>query len=112
MLLLGGLLVVGLIFRLAGTEDDAPSPEVDKSLAFNACKVFVERRLKAPATARFRSFYQADGEVTVTGFGDGPYTVRSSVDSENGFGANLRSTFTCTVTRSGDDWRLDNLSIA
>lgn len=46
----------------------------------------------------FRNFFQDDGEVVVAGTGSGPFTVRSTVDSQNGFGAMLRSSFVCTVT--------------
>jgi hypothetical protein len=78
--------------------------------AFDMCKQFVKNRLKSPSTAKFRNFFQNDGEVIVTGFGNGPYTVTSSVDSENGFGASLRSTFQCTVTNTdGANWHLDNM---
>lgn len=79
--------------------------------AFDICKDFVKRRLKAPSTAKFRNPYQDDGEVVITGSDNGPFTVRSSVDSENAFGAKLRSNFTCVVTLNGDTWKLDNISI-
>jgi hypothetical protein len=79
--------------------------------AFDACKGFVKRQLKAPSTAKFRNYYEQDGEVVVLGTGDGPYTVMSSVDSENSFGAKLRSNFTCKVTLSGGTWKLDDISV-
>jgi hypothetical protein len=34
--------------------------------------------------------------------GSGPYTVTGTVDSENSFGAMLRSNFQCTVTVTDD----------
>jgi hypothetical protein len=98
----------------APTTTTAKQPEQkDRSLdAFNSCKDFVKRRLKSPSSATFRNYFQHDGEVVVTGVGDGPYVVRSSVDSENSFGAKLRSDFVCTVTYAGDDnWRLAGLTL-
>lgn len=65
------------------------------------CNDFVRDRLKSPSTAHFPS-------DTSSHVGD-TWTVSGSVDSENGFGAALRSTFTCTMTNSGDNWHLVNL---
>lgn len=73
----------------------------DSFSAERACNNFVQDRLKSPSTAHFN----AD---TSTKSGD-TWTVSGSVDSENGFGANLRSTFTCTMTVSGNNVHLDNL---
>lgn len=68
-------------------------------------------RLRAPATASFRNYFEDDGEVVVTG-GPSTYRVVSSVDSENGFGANIRSNFVCEVRHvSGESWRLVDLAI-
>lgn len=80
--------------------------------AFEICKDFVKDRLKAPSTAKFRNYFEDDGEVTVSGSGSGPYTVISSVDSENSFGAALRSNFVCVVNNTGGaNWRLADISI-
>lgn len=75
--------------------------------AVAACQEFVRRDLRAPATAEFPS----PRLVPVEGNGDGPYTVTSSVDSQNGFGALVRSYFICTVQREGDNWRLTRLTL-
>lgn len=87
-------------------------PELMELSAFNVCKDFVKDRLRAPGTASFRNFFEDDGEVQVSGTGSGPYTVRSSVDSENGFGANVRTNFVCEVRNTGgENWRLVNLNV-
>lgn len=96
----------------AGGSERASADE-QKFAAFSVCKDFVKDRLKAPATAKFPDFFDRDDEVTVTGFGDGPYTVRSHVDAENGFGALLSTSFSCTVTNTGGgNWRLDDIALA
>lgn len=98
--------------RDSATTRKVPTTLVPRELdAFDACKGFVKSQLKAPSTAKFRNFYEKDGEVLVTGTGDGPYTVTSTVDSQNSFGAKLRSSFTCTVTLTGSTWGLDDISI-
>lgn len=113
----GGLVVLVLGFGLVwnavtGGGEDGGGGEDREYGAFDVCQQFVKDRLRSPASAEFRNFFEDDGEVVVTGTGDGPYTVRSSVDSQNGFGAMLRSDFTCTVSYAGDsDWRLVDLSL-
>ncbi len=87
-------------------------PEVRRLVAFDTCKDFVKQRLKSPASAKFRNPLQDDGEVSITGSGNGPFTIVSTVDAENSFGAKPRSTFRCVVTLTGDTWHLDDLSIS
>jgi hypothetical protein len=103
------IVLLAAVTFTAGCGDDSA---VDEDWgAFNVCTQFVEQRLKAPGTAKFRNFYQDDGEVTVTQAGD-VFTVVSSVDSENGFGASLRTEFTCTVTSlGGGNWQLEGLDL-
>lgn len=125
------IVVLGLIGALMGSgdDDDSPSgsggggrssdepdvaePDVEELHfgAFDVCKQFVTDRLKAPSTAKFRNYFEDDGEVNVSG-GPSEFTVISSVDSENGFGAMLRSEFVCTVTHvSGGNWRLVDVTL-
>jgi hypothetical protein len=106
------LIVVALLVAGACSSDETDA-EADKLSAFNVCQDFVEDRLKAPGTASYPNFFEDDGEVVVTGSGDGPYTVRSHVDAENSFGAELRLPFTCEVRKgSGDNWRLIDLDLS
>lgn len=78
--------------------------------AANVCEKFVGRRLKAPGGASYRD--PTGDQITYSGDGDGPITVSASVDSENGFGAKVRSPYTCVVTHgSGDTWNLVNLDL-
>lgn len=60
---------------------------------------FIPARLKAPATAQF-------SELIVVADG-ASYKVTGNVDSQNGFGALVRSTFTCSVRSAGDQWVLN-----
>lgn len=59
----------------------------------------VADRLKAPSTAKFPSFYD-DGAATFTSFGNSRYKIKSYVDSKNGFGAQVRTQWTATVSVS------------
>jgi hypothetical protein len=115
-------LVIGVVIAIGANSDDHPSDEpakvvspateLDRKLdAFTACKNFVKSRLKAPASAKFRNPNENDGEVQIAGSGTGPYVVASTVDSQNSFGALLRSDFTCKVTLVGGSWRLDDIAV-
>jgi hypothetical protein len=101
-------LTVGALF---GTENGGGPPSDRSNSAFEICKEFVKDRLKSPSSAVFRNFYQDDGEVVVRGAGNGPYTVRSTVNSENSLGAMLRSSFICEDRLTRDTWHLEDLSI-
>lgn len=95
---------------MSATSDNGQEVSVARAGAADVCEKFVQDRLKSPGSATFRDPF--GDQVTYTGDGDGPITVNASVDSENSFGASLRSAYTCTVSSIGDDrWRLVNLSL-
>lgn len=74
--------------------------------AYYMCQQFVTDRLKSPATAVFplSTDTQTDKLSTVQ------FRNIAYVDSQNGFGANIRTHYTCTVTNTGgDSWHLDDL---
>jgi hypothetical protein len=90
--------------------DGGQEVSLDRAGAADVCEKFVRDRLKAPDTATFRDPY--GDQISYTGGGNGPITVDASVDSENGFGAKLRSTYSCTVSQTGgDNWHLDDIQI-
>ena len=65
--------------------------------AIVACRNAVRDRLKAPTTADFSA--DASASKSSTGYS---VTVFGTVDSENSFGAKIRSSFTCTVQADSD----------
>jgi hypothetical protein len=99
-----------------GSSSNSVEAEEDHDYsAVEACHQFVRPRLKAPATADFARYssasvastpYYEGGEVTLT-----RYAVRSYVDSENSFGADMRSSFTCTLEFGDGKWRLTDLDL-
>lgn len=76
----------------ANSRDTGPAPEQLLIEAEWACEGVVESNLKAPSTAEYDS----------SASGSGPWNVIGTVDAENSFGAKIRSTYSCTVERSGD----------
>jgi len=92
--------VLIVLYMAAGylTGDDGPDGDEAKA----ACRVLVEDRLVAPATADFSGLSAAGG-------GD-RWTVKGSVDAENRLGTPIRMNFTCVVEYSGGDWLLIRMS--
>ena len=96
------VLIVGAIWTgVSGGSKDEPYDPNWSGEAITQCEDLVKESLKAPSTAEFDS--------SASGFGT--WTVTGTVDSENSFGAMLRSEFQCTVVVSGDSIkrRLDYL---
>lgn len=76
-------------------------------------KIITENYLKAPATAKFAGFSEA--EIKYTNLGDKVhvYTIKSYVDSQNSFGAMIRTHFQCIMTTGdGKNYVLSNFETA
>lgn len=84
--------VVGFTALTSGGNDDSDYDSNNKYEAVAQCEARIENLLKSPATAEF------DTDAT----GSGTWKVAGTVDSENGFGAQVRSDFECTVVMNSD----------
>lgn len=75
----------------------------DEGTALVMCEDFVRERLRAPSTAEFGPSHEARVQPTA----DDRWFVRSHVDAQNGFGAMIRSEWSCDARYVGEDeWRL------
>ena len=75
-----------------------------KASAVSMCKRFMRRRLRSPSSASFP--WSASAEH----LGGRRYKVVSYVDAENGFGAEIRTDYSCIVRkRGGDSWALEGI---
>lgn len=86
------------------TADSLRSVEMDARIM---CKQFVEQRLRAPSTAKF-------GRVTAWPVKGKPYhwTATGQVDAQNGFGAQIRSTFGCDMKHDANNtWTALNILV-
>jgi len=96
--------IIAIAILLVWLSDDSDSAADLGGDAKRACQEdFIPTRLKAPATAEFSG-------VTVATAGE-TYTVTGSVDSQNSFGAQIRSSFTCVMHTSGDRWVLEAANV-
>lgn len=68
-----------------------------ESRAKDACEESVANRLRAPSSAEFVRSIATEGE-------DGVWTVSGTVDAQNGFGAMIRSFYTCKVENEELGW--------
>lgn len=81
-------------------------PAVTESDAYVMAQIFVEKKLKSPATADFPTSYDAN----IKRLGGNRFQVVSWVDSQNAFGAVLRTKFICELhTEDGQNWTCDTL---
>lgn len=92
-----GLLLLWACVLTACSAQDT-DPELLELDAKRVCEEAVKDRLKAPSTAEFSG-------ASASQVGD-EWTVKGDVDSENGFGAMIRDTYTCKVEDAGDKWRV------
>ncbi len=96
----GAILFTALWLVVNGSTDSG------RGAAEDMCEKFVSDRLKSPGTADF------PGASSVAQLAGGEYRVTGAVDSQNGFGALLRTDYVCTVRdMGGDRWRLVNLDL-
>jgi hypothetical protein len=93
--------------RQADPAAQAAQRERDEKISVcSAAREFVRQRLKAPATAKFASCVEAG----VAKLPSGDYTVMAWVDSQNNFGAMIRTRYLATLRPIGDKWQLVNLT--
>ena len=91
-----GLSILAIFFMMAVLGGKAKNTaQLDEWSAQVACEDAVKTLLKAPATAEFDNWQRQKNA-------DGTYKVTGTVDSQNSFGAMLRSQFGCTVRDKGD----------
>ena len=63
--------------------------------AYSYAEQFVEKQLKSPSTAEFPGISEKNSHITkIT---EDKYKIDSWVDSQNGFGAQIRTNFSCTI---------------
>jgi cytoskeletal protein RodZ len=94
------------------THDEVITGDNEAYGAYDVCQQFVEERLASPSSASYPNIAEDDGEVTIWLLANDDYRVNSHVDSDNAFGASLRSVFQCTVDyQGGDQWLLEDLEL-
>ena len=92
------LIIAGFAWWIFAPESKNDNKAVKITYSKNEALVmsegFVKDNLKSPSTAEFSADYNND----VTQINDSTFEVNSWVDSQNGFGAMLRSNYSCKIT--------------
>lgn len=93
--------------RYRGSDNVNNSSYLTNNEAVYASQKFVKRKLKSPSTADFQPIFQAKVKRE-----NNTYTINSYVDSQNGFGATIRSNYIVKLKRkSNGDISLISLNI-
>lgn len=111
-LALSGAIAFGLYQYFEG--ESAPPENPDETHAWTMAKELVRRSLKSPSTASFGSFLggeKQDPKTACTLVATREWRCAGWVDSQNGFGATVRTQFEATVTnpRGSTKWELKAL---
>lgn len=81
---------------------DSEKAKISQSVsrAYNSAQKEVKRQLKSPSTAKFASPFEEEAKYRINK--DGSIYIQSYVDSQNSFGAIIRTNFGCTVDKYGN----------
>lgn len=90
--IIGGFIFLSMNHTSSGNKYDAQT----------ACEDAIRAQLKAPSSAKFSNLRYVEKAPI--------YTIRLDVDSENSFGATIRSTYTCELSWTGSTYRMDDLT--
>ena len=100
-------IVFGLAVIITMATGDGSDEGPTKLTAYSMTQGWVEDRLKSPSTADFPG---GRYDEHTTQIDDNTFRVSSYVDSQNSFGAEIRTHFEAEVEFLGDDkWRLNRL---
>ena len=98
------LIIIGVLYILGSIFKDSSNVKTDycygqEMLAYRYAEGFVKQDLKAPLTAKFPSLTERSQHVRNSY--DCSYKINSWVDSQNSFGATIRTNFSCTIVFEG-----------
>lgn len=94
VIILIAFLIVGIVFFTVMCSDDSVAEKKShtKVEALTASHQFIEERLKSPSTAEW-----CYGDDQVSQINDSTFFINSCVDSQNGFGAMIRTRYSCNI---------------
>ena len=93
------IILAAYFFIFSGTSEDSGPPQITESNAFIVSKNFITPLLKSPATADFPFLDYSHQKL-----GDDHWLIQSYVDSQNDFGAMLRTNYSAELKFLGGDW--------
>jgi hypothetical protein len=107
---IGCLIVIGItLFILLLNNQKSDETDVNKDNSSNAyyySREIVENNLKSPISAKFPSF-----NPNFVSKNENIYTITAYVDSQNSFGAMIRSSYKCVIKEENELFYLQDISI-
>lgn len=108
------LIVIVIVAVAVSSSGDSKDKKPQSEGAAVMCERFVKKQLKSPGSADFPGPLDDDYAKTKVLSDTKPwkYKVTGVVDSENSFGAKVRTNYVCTVsTKDADTWTLDDIGL-
>ncbi|UYW02079.1 hypothetical protein K5I29_04040 [Flavobacterium agricola] len=105
------LIFIGYVIEVStkDTSNTSTNSYSDSFQAYRYAEDAVKSKLKSPATAEFPGRNEKYSHVSY--IGDGEYKVNSWVDSQNSFGAMIRSNFSVTIVMKDGTINYKDLTI-
>jgi hypothetical protein len=100
-----GFFVYTAVTNSAGSASGANSGAMDVGTFGIKCQHAISDQLKAPATAQLQNFFIDQTQGRLTGDGASGWHWATYVDSQNSFGANIRTNFVCSTDPNGTEVR-------
>lgn len=95
------VLIIGFLKDCGGDSSDSNKTKYNgPEDAYLEAQSFVEKHLKSPSTADFPYYNRIKDNVKY--LGTNKYKIDSYVDSQNSFGATIRTNFSCTIIFIGN----------
>lgn len=98
------LITISLIFIYSCNFDSSIDRDTMSLLAYNYAENALKKNIKSPSTAEFPSVTTKKShtyEISFTDEDNCEYSIDSYVDSQNGFGAMIRTDFSVTIIIKG-----------
>lgn len=101
IILIVAVIVIVVVNKKSNDSSSSSYSSSDRKLDAWVCmQNIVSAKLKNPAGAKFPSYKSS----YVTSLGSNDYKIEAYVDATNGFGATIRTYFTCTLTLTGSGY--------
>lgn len=107
MIIVGILGIIGIAMYSPDNKAKKPA-KTGPSTALTQCRNAVRADLKNPRSANFKGVFDSPLN-DVTSLGSRRFRITSWVEAQNGFGATIRRTFSCTVNMASRN--IENLLI-
>ena len=105
------ILVVFIVISVLtwDTDKGGSKSEYSPNLAYTYAEGYVEDRLKSPSSAEFPGIFERQDHIKK--LNATTFEIDSWVDSQNGFGAVVRTRFRCKIKFTGDKPELMSMTI-